>query len=227
MTDFSYLEPTEKLFIVRHRFRMLSDVLIEVLQLNEQKKAFRASPLCKSACGNEAVRLLLETITKYEIAQTCRLWDDVDPSGFSIPTIINLLESADVRQLLHSKETPDSQVVDFSSAKVSQDFLYFLDTVFNPAVDTAIKVIKSKELERLKSYRNKNIAHPIYRTRKENKKGIIDEIEETDVEYAVAHAMSIVYVLQPPLSLPFVDYPSLRNNFSKTIQPFYESLRHT
>lgn len=40
MEGFSHLKTVERLFIARHRFKMLSSVLLEILELNEQKKAF-------------------------------------------------------------------------------------------------------------------------------------------------------------------------------------------
>jgi hypothetical protein len=223
-SDFSHLEPIEKLLIAKHRFRMLSNVLLDVLELNEQKKAFKASSLYKLRRRNEAIGLLYETIANYEIAQICRLWDDFDPNGFSIPTMLSLLDSEEVRRLLDMKETEQSHaVVEFSqlSAEVRRDFL---KQYFEPAVEDAIKVINSEELERVKNYRHKYIAHPVFSTRQERKKNI-DDPKQSDIEYCVQMAMSIILVLQNGLLLSFPDYPMFRIDFSKTIKPFYESLK--
>jgi hypothetical protein len=38
MEDFSHLEPLEKLLLARNRLGMLSNVLVEVIKLNEQKR---------------------------------------------------------------------------------------------------------------------------------------------------------------------------------------------
>jgi hypothetical protein len=97
MEDFSHLEPLEKLFVARNRLGMLSNVLVEVIKLNEQKKAFVTSRLYKSVQRHEAGELLLETMVHYEIAQICRLWDDFDAGGFSLPTMASLLRGTEVR----------------------------------------------------------------------------------------------------------------------------------
>src|SRR5262245_44212376 len=108
MKDFSHLEAPEKLFIAQHRLRLLSNALVEVLKLNEQKKAFTTSRLIISGHEDEAVQLLFGTIFDYEIAQTCRLWDEFDPNGFGIPTMVELLDGADVRKLLSNPGTEAS-----------------------------------------------------------------------------------------------------------------------
>ena len=223
LSDFSHLEPAEKLLIAKYRFRMLSTVLIEVLELTEQTKAFKASRLYELRRSNEAIALLYETIANYEIAQICRLWDDFDPSGFSIPTMIALLEGKEVRNLLSIRE-PGSVVIEFrlTSAKDMDEFLL---KMFDPAVKQAITIAASEQLERVKNYRNKYIAHPIPSTRKERKKSI-EEVKRTDIDSLVETAMSIVWVLQVALSLPYSEYPTLRDNFSKTIKPFYASLKY-
>ncbi len=163
MEDFSHLEPVEKVFIARHRLGMLSNVLVEVLKLNEQKKAFVVSRLYKSGREHEAVELLLETMVHYEIAQVCRLWDDFDPTGFSIPTMASLLQGADVRRLL---STSDTDVIKNLRSNNEE----FLTAAFDPAVGQATVAAESQQISRVKNYRNKIIAHPIYRTRQDRKK---------------------------------------------------------
>src|SRR6202040_2958681 len=103
--EFSHLEAVERLFVARHRFKMLSSVLLEILELNEQKKAFVNSHLFKAAHRQDSCQLLLETMVNYEVAQICRIWDGVDLTGFSIPTIANLLHGDDVRKELMPEES--------------------------------------------------------------------------------------------------------------------------
>jgi hypothetical protein len=52
MEDFTHLQPVEKLFIARNRIGMLSNVLVEVIELNEQKKAFGSSRLYRAGQGH-------------------------------------------------------------------------------------------------------------------------------------------------------------------------------
>jgi hypothetical protein len=216
MEDFSHLEPLEKLFVARNRLGMLSNVLVEVIKLNEQKKAFVTSRLYKSAQRYEAGELLLETMVHYEIAQICRLWDDFDPTGFSLPTMANLLRGAKVRNLLG---TVDSDVI--VNLRVSSE--EFLEAAFDPAVKEAVVVSESHQIKRIKNYRNKYIAHPIYRTRQELKNKI-ETVEPDDIEYAVENAFRIVQVFETALLPKPSDYGWVRIEFSRTIEEFYKAL---
>jgi hypothetical protein len=219
MDEFSHLEPVEKLFIARHRLGMLSNVLVDVLKLNEQKKAFWNSRLRKSGQGHEAVDLLLDTIVHYEIAQVCRLWDDFDPTGFSIPTMASLLQGADVRQVL---STLDTDVIVNLRAGADE----FLEAAFDPAVkEAATMAADSQQIKRIKNYRNRVIAHPVFRTRQEIKNNI-ETIRPDDIEYAVEKAFGIVQVFETALSLTPSDYLKVRIEFSQILSSFYDALKY-
>jgi hypothetical protein len=219
MEDFSHLEPLEKLFVARNRLGMLSDVLVEVIKLNEQKKAFVTSRLYKSVQGHEAGELLLETMVHYEIAQICRLWDDFDASGFSLPTVASLLRGTEVRNLLSNADTD-------TIVNLRPDREVFLAEAFDPAVKEATTASETHQIKRIKNYRHKYIAHPIYRTRQELKNKIVrpDDIEPYDIEYAVERAFGIVQVFKRALSLTPSDYGRARVEFSRIVEGFYKAL---
>jgi AbiU2 len=216
MEDFSHLEPLEKLFVARNRLGMLSNVLVEVIKLNEQKKAFVTSRLYKSVQRHEAGELLLETMVHYEIAQICRLWDDFDPSGFSLPTMASLLRGTEVRNLLG---TADTDII----VNLRANHEEFLAEAFDPAVKEATITSESNQIKRIKNYRNKYIAHPIYRTRQELKNKI-ETVEPDDIEYAVVNADRIVQVFETALSLTPSDYGRVRIEFSRIVEGFYQAL---
>jgi hypothetical protein len=217
--DFSHLEAVERLFVARHRFKMLSSVLFEILELNEQKKAFVTSHFFKTAHRQDGCQLLLETMVNYEVAQICRIWDGVDPTGFSIPTIADLLHGDDVRKELMPDES--GSTVDFNPHKRE-----LIDAVFDEALAEAMKVSQSAEMLRIKAYRNKRIAHPIYRTREEKKKSLTS-IQAEDIEYAVENAFRIVQVLESALSISSSNFGQMRAQVSRTLEEFYGGLRVT
>jgi hypothetical protein len=216
MGDFSHLELAEKLFVAQNRLGMLSNVLVEVLKLNEQKKAFMLSRLYKSGQSHPAVELLFDTIVHYEITQICRLWDDFDPTGFSIPTMASLLQGADVRQVL---STPDTDVI----VNLRPNKEEFLEAAFDSAVNEATVMAESQQIKRMKNYRNKVIAHPIYRTRQEQKTNI-ETIRPDDIEYAVENAFRIVQVFETALALTPSDYGVVRIELGRVMQKFYAGL---
>jgi AbiU2 len=214
---FSHLEAVERLFVARHRFKMLSGVLFEILQLNEQKKAFVNSHFFKTAHRQDSCQLLLETMVNYEVAQICRIWDGVDPTGFSIPTIADLLHGDDVRKELVPDESGSTVIFNPEKREL-------IDAVFDEALAEAIKVSQSDELFRIKTYRNKRIAHPIYRTREEKKKSVTI-VQSEDIEYAVENAYRIVEVLESALSISPSNFGLVRVQVSRTLEEFYGGLR--
>jgi hypothetical protein len=84
MSEFSHLEPAERLYMARHRLGMLSDTMIAVLELHEQMKAFASSRFYRSGRHDAAVDLLFDTIANYEVVHICRLWDRCDADRFSL-----------------------------------------------------------------------------------------------------------------------------------------------
>ena len=202
-----HLKPADKLF--SHRLEMLSNVLIEVIMVNEQRKAFVTSPLFKRREQNDAVETLLDTIVHYEISQLCKLWDEFDSDGFSLPTIASLLKGADIRQLLNSPNT---------------DGVVKLQTVLAPAITAAETTAKSQQIRRITNHRNKFIAHPIYRTRYEREHGVVEYPQMDDIDYAVKTAIDIVQVFDNALAVKPCDFSKTRLEFGRHIKPFYDAL---
>jgi hypothetical protein len=213
--DFSHLETEEKVFIARNRVLMLSNALVDVIKLNEQKHAFHKSQLYRDRHELEAVKLLFETLENYEVAQICRLWDQLDPAGFSLPTIANLLEGPDVRQQLSGRG------VITSLRPIDPDFLI----IFDEAISEAAAIAKSAAHERLQNYRHKVIAHPIYKTRQERKNKIEPPLA-SDIDFLVLKAWQIMEVFQNVLSLKLakVDYQHFKIQFGEEVKTFYENL---
>jgi hypothetical protein len=146
-----------------------------------------------------------------------RIWDGVDPTGFSIPTIADLLHGDDVRKALVPEESVST--VEFYPHKRE-----LIDAVFDEALADALKVSQSDEIVRIKTYRNKRIAHPIYRTREEKKKSITS-VQPDDVEYAVENAFRIVEVLESALSIRSSNFGQVRVQVGRTLEEFYGGLR--
>jgi AbiU2 len=212
LRNFSHLEPTERLLVARHRIGMLSKVLVEVLKLDEQAKAFISSRLRIAEQDDDAVEVLFQTIIHYEIAQICRLWDDIDPLGFSIPTIVDLIKGVGVREILSSPENPEGP---------SKELL----ECFDAAIKTALEVEASAQLLRIKNYRHKFIAHPIFQTRQEIKRAIMS-IQAHDMPYAVENALSTVEIFETALSIPpRPDYLLVRTDFADHVRSFYQRLK--
>lgn len=99
----------------------------------------------------------------------------------------------------------------------------FLAAAFDPAVEEATIASETHQIKRIKNYRNKFIAHPIYRTRQELKSKI-EIVRPDDIEYAVENAFRIVQVFETALPLTPCDYLRVRIEFSRVVEAFYEAL---
>jgi AbiU2 len=127
------------------------------------------------------------------------------------------LHGDDVRKKLVPHES--GSTVDFNPHKRE-----FIDAVFDEALAEAMKVSQSDEMFRIRAYRNKRIAHPIYRTREEKKKSATS-LQPEDIEYAVENAFRIVEVLESALSLSSSKFGQVRAQASRTLEEFYGGLR--
>jgi hypothetical protein len=222
MSEFGHLEPTERLFIVRHRLDMASEAMITVLELHEQMKVFGSSDFYRKGKGDGAVDLLFDTIGHYELVQICRLWDRCDADGFSLPTIAWLLNSPEVSKLLCPPEKLKGSTVRYMpGSSIDKDFLKFLDEAIKQASASA----DCEQIERIRNYRDKYIAHPIYRTRKDAKKRIKD-LRPADVEFAVVTAERIMQMFVSALAQRPTDYMGLQKEIGEKLQAFYGRLEY-
>ena len=222
MSEFGHLELAEKLFIARHRLDMASEAMITVLELHEQMKGFGSSDFYRKGKGDEAVELLFDTIAHYELVQICRLWDRCDADGFSLPTITWLLNSPEVRALLSASDTTKGSTVTYIlGSSIDEDFLKYLDEAIKEASASA----DCEQIERIRNYRDKYIAHPIYRTRKDSKKRI-EDIRPKDVEFAVVRAARIMQMFVTALSQRRTDYMGLQTEIGQKLEAFYGRLEY-
>jgi hypothetical protein len=91
------------------------------------------------------------------------------------------------------------------------------------AVADIRKIDKGKKLDRVRTYRNKRIAHPIYRTREEQKTrgAVIDSLVLQDVNDVLFSAFEPTRAIERALSGDWIDYDDLLTVAINLASEFY------
>jgi hypothetical protein len=256
--DFNHLTAEERFFVAQNRLASTSGLVAEVIRLNEQKQALWASEAIRTMIEDTYSQsigpsdTLIFTLINYEIVQVCRLWDRFDANGFGLPTIASLLDSDDVLPLIERRlevqsltETSKTTGVgllsllgNFRHESPAHEQHQGLD--IRVAMDSAEQAIKdvarvagSSAMERLRNYRDKNIAHPIYRTRAESgkdrqgKKKVIGNIATADLNEVIESTISIMTTLEGLILPNPHDYKERRNEMRDEAREFYSRLSYT
>jgi HEPN superfamily AbiU2-like protein len=108
---------------------------------------------------------LVSSLEHHHTIRVCALWKRFDPTGFSIPTISTLLESADVFGILAT----GAAFTAFSYSPASPEYVSTAIQQLREHISKARACEKSDDLKRLRNFRDKKIAHPILTTRAERK----------------------------------------------------------
>lgn len=255
--DFNHLTAEERFFVAQNRLASTSGLVVEVIRLNEQKQAFWASEAIRSMFEetfSEAVGpsdTLIFTIMNYEIVQVCRLWDKFDANGFGLPTIASLLDSEDVLPLIRRRLKMQSLTetsrgtgvgllgllgnLNHESATLDQHQGLDVNAIMESAeqaIKDVARIARSPAMERLRNYRDKNIAHPIYRTRaeggkdKQGKKKVIGSIATTELNEVVDSTISIMATLEGSILPNPHDYKERRNAMRDEARGFYSRLSY-
>jgi hypothetical protein len=253
--DFSHLTAPERFFVAQSRLASTSGLVAEVIRLNEQKQALWASEAIRAMIGETYSHAigpsdtLIFTVMNYEIVQLCRLWDKFDANGFGLPTIAALLDADDVLPLIQRRLEMQS-LTEISKA-TGVGLLSLLDNFghktpaqeqqaldIKATMDSAEQAIKfvarvagSPAMERLRNYRDKNIAHPIYRTRAESSKArqgkkAIGDIQSADLNEVIESTISIMTTLEDLILSKARDYERQRHEMRDEAREFYSRVSY-
>jgi hypothetical protein len=171
--------------------------------------------------------MFLKTLLHFQIVQVCRLWDDFDANGFSLPTLASLLDDRDVLLLVEqgfrlklAKPEPDnrsniSRLLNLPEPEEegereapSPDISKKMAT-FKGALASIHQRAQSPELERMRNHRNKNIAHPVYRTRAEHQR-VISKAGSGDMRAIIDTTVEVMPILEAAFLPLATDYAALR-----------------
>ncbi|WP_046869059.1 hypothetical protein [Microvirga massiliensis] len=207
--NFEHLAAYERYLIAQNRLSMTSRLTAEVISLNEQTRAYSKSSLFSELRGSEGpANTLARTIFFYEVVQLCRLWDKFDASGFSLPTVAALF-SEEVISLVERDRSQNG--VPNSAAMVSN---------LRATLKAVTAVESSREVVRLRNHRHKNIAHPIYKTRAEQKKAI-ERVKGDDLDAVVEKTIEIMGVIDSAMTTQTVDYRVLQATARREAEDFF------
>ncbi|UVF19469.1 hypothetical protein HPT29_024115 [Microvirga terrae] len=256
--DFNHLTAEERFFVAQNRLASTSGLMVEVIRLNEQKQALWASEAIRNMIGethNEPVGppdTLILTVINYEIVQVCRLWDKFDAHGFGLPTIAALLNADDVLPLIQRRLEAQSLLRNSNGAgfgilgqlgslteesstqeqRQGPDVKELMESAEQAIKDVA-RVAELPAMQRLRNYRDKNIAHPIYRTRAEISKRLqgkekgIGDVATADLNSVIDRTVSIMTTLERAILPNPHDYEVRRSEVRDEARGFYSRISYT
>ncbi len=196
---------------------MTSSLALEVIRLQGQLKGLETVGFVTLAKQDESADLLLRTAFNYAVLQVARLWDRFDANGFSLLSVAALLDDEVVLAHVHSEIL--NALTDPSHPQPQEADRRLSD--LRVAISKVKQVDIGDELKRIRAYRHKNIAHPIYRTREERKK-IIDVVNIDDLNFTFNLAVKIVQTFEMALHNKWYDYNDFGQSALQQAYSFYE-----
>jgi hypothetical protein len=228
--EFFHLTPTERIFVATSRLQSLEVHLLELIRLDEQTRSLQAAPFLKQIPKHtRALDELLDTIRAFQALQVCRIWDRVDPAGFSLPTVGALLSSEEVLSILRAdlEEKLLDKVVDYGPPR------FKMAAELTSGLAKAVKAVanhdQSEQMKRLRNWRDRRLAHPIYRTRAE-RNGPIEKLRWADVTASLDVAgISIIAITRAlrPDPKGGIDWEQTRAGTRDQCNAFFHSLSFT
>jgi hypothetical protein len=201
-TDFFHLSPAERIFAATQRLQSAQFLMLEVIRLNEQTRSVYKRSSLKAQVGTgpacRALETLMGTVGGFEIVQVCRLWEAVDPGGFSLPTLASLLKDEEVLQLLRGQLT-ETLLIDYEYGPPRLEQAESRIQRLGEALKTVERHGASPELKRLRNWRDRRLAHAIYKTRAE-RKGLISPATWDDLAGLIDGAMTALTAIAASLN---------------------------
>ncbi len=225
--DVQSLAPKERIFMAAFRLQSAEMLLLEVIRLGEQTRSIFTT-LTESVGGarsDRAFDTLKWTASSFELLQVARLWDRVDFAGYSLPTLVALLDDRHVIATLFDeiqlRITTGGDLGDVR--RQAHERIVELQAAFTQVKAEA----SSSRMRRLRQWRDKHLAHPIFRTRAE-REGAIHPVQWQEVRELVAVAMAallkISFALKPQTES--LEWPKLLEETARQSDDLFGSLRY-
>ncbi|WP_201838005.1 hypothetical protein [Microvirga zambiensis] len=210
------LAPDERIQIVHMRLEHTKDLLLEVIRLNEQRRAI--VPIFDqywAATPDNTIVTFVVTIVQFEISHVCRLWDGAELSGYGLPSIAALLDSHDVLRLV-AKRIEAGYPGGAQNAAKLEPLKAALDLIGSAEISDTLKCVRN--------HRHKHIAHPILKTRQERNQSF-ELAQAADNEELIAIAIKAISTLAWAASGQDVDYEAFRLDAQSAAQHFFGSVQ--
>ena len=94
------------------------------------------------------------------------------------------------------------------------------------AIKSVFGVLNSEQMGRIRNYRDKHIAHPVYRTKAEREK-LIGDLQTPDLEWVVNETIKIMPVIESVVLAKDADYEDQRLKARAEAEDLFSRLSYT
>jgi hypothetical protein len=227
-TDFSFLTTDERVFIARQRIGSLIEHVWSILIVAAHLKSMDEAPIFKEVVGGRAEispKIIKELIVNIFTVELCGVWEAFDAAGYNIMTLLAVVDSpAVIARLQREAESAAPVGFGFDVSLSSDDLKRIYDELklLPKLTDTFIK--NNESLLRIRNYRNKFAAHPIYMTRDERRRGEIAIPSDDDVLYLIDKAKGNANKLCASITGRMKDFAAIQSITQHDTDFFYKGL---
>lgn len=193
---FEKLPVVERARTAKEKVRRVVDHLSYLLELHENNAIIVYSPTLTTqiptSFAANAFNVFQRGLHQFEIVRLCALWDSADSDKENIPTVVELIDHADVIEYLAQETASNWSSIGGSVLNPSDDTkLNALEVQavldnnkqfgaaqaknareeLRIAIDSARKILASQKYASIMNLRDKHLAHSLSRTRREQKVG--------------------------------------------------------
>lgn len=209
------IDPTRRLKIARGKLRRITDLVLEVVALNETNAIVVYSDTLTKQIPRSyaafAFNQFQSALHQHEILKLASLWEAPDSEKYCLPAVISLIESNGVLDLIYrdvshwhgapaedlspSEDPRQNALKDVAikqfQAEMSAEDLSKAKVELPKLITQAKEIYKSAKLNAILNLRDKHIAHALSETRRE-KKGTITPIKYGDEKEILETTISLV-----------------------------------
>lgn len=199
------LPAEERVALAKAKMDRVLDHFLYVLELHANNSFIVYSPVLahqipRSYAAN-AFKVFQRGMHQIEIVRLCALWDSADMAKENIPTVIELIDDADVITILRDEtrshwadqpvgnvptEPPDADLEELAREALKQSNVLFGNqeaaravSELGAAINNARDVLATDTLNKVMNLRDKHLAHSLEQTRRE-RDGPLDPVQYGD-----------------------------------------------
>jgi AbiU2 len=189
---FEHLTTTERIDLAKTTIGRVLDHFLYLLELHANNLFVVYSPMLVSqippSFAANAFNVFQRSMYQIEIVRLCAIWDKADPNKESIPTVVNLIDTKEIIEMLADKvrrqwpsisgyvlnPSDDPQLaaieqeayrnseIEFGNEQAAQVKMDLMQ-----AISDARTILKSPRLTSVVNARDKHLAHSLTKTRRE------------------------------------------------------------
>jgi hypothetical protein len=227
------ISTADRIKIAKEKTRRVVDHLLYALELHENNaivlySSTLSSQIPTSSAAN-AFNVFQRGLHQFEIVRLCALWDRSELNKENIPTVIELIDNADVIEklaqetiahwsgiggrILNSSDDPDIQALEAQALQRSNEQFgaeqaQTARDELRKAIDNARSILDSSSYISIMNLRDKHLAHSLSQTRREQKVGPLPPMkygDERDLLNATLPIVEALYCWVNGTSFSFVD----------------------